>query len=104
MKSREQEKMMSIQPKVLLTPEDYLAGVKAPADRLIESLAEYLMITQDAYRVAQYIRQPDDRRLLTDICSLETSIELASIHCELAMSDIYDKVRARDGLFHKSPE
>ncbi|HKC65576.1 MAG TPA: Uma2 family endonuclease [Pyrinomonadaceae bacterium] len=60
--------------------------------RRISSLAEYLLISQDEYKVEQYVKQADGRWLLSDISSLEGVIELASIQCTLRLADIYAKV------------
>ena len=60
--------------------------------RTIESLSEYLLIAQDEYKVEQYIKQPDGRWLLSDIRSLEGTIELPSIQCILSLADVYARV------------
>ncbi len=57
--------------------------------RTIESLAEYLLISQDEYKVEQYVKRADGRWLLSDISSLEGIVELASIQCTLRLADIY---------------
>ena len=60
--------------------------------RTIESLTEYLLVAQDEHHIAQHIRQPDGRWLLADIRGLESRIELASVPCKLALSEVYDRV------------
>ncbi|MFN2598172.1 MAG: Uma2 family endonuclease, partial [Pyrinomonadaceae bacterium] len=60
--------------------------------RTIESLTEYLLVAQDEYHVAQHIKQPDARWLITDIRGLESRVELTSVPCTLALSEIYDRV------------
>jgi Uma2 family endonuclease len=60
--------------------------------RTIESLTEYLLVAQDEYRVEQYTKQADGRWLLADIRGLENRIELASVECTLALSEVYDRV------------
>ena len=72
--------------------ESYNRLAKAGYYRTIESLAEYLLVAQDEYRVEQYVKQPDGRWLLTDIRGLESTIELQSIGCALVLRDVYDKV------------
>lgn len=72
--------------------ESYDRGRKASFYRTVESIAEYLLVSQDEYRVEQYIKQPDNRWLLTDIRSLESKVELSSIKCALPMKEVYDKV------------
>lgn len=60
--------------------------------RTIESLTEYLLIAQDKHHVTQYVKQPDGRWLLADIRGLESRVELASVPCTLALSEVYDRV------------
>lgn len=72
--------------------ESYDRGKKSSYYRTIESLAEYLLITQDEYRVEQYVKQSGGRWLLSDIRSPEGVVELVSIPCLLALKDVYDRV------------
>ena len=72
--------------------ESYDRGRKAGFYRTVESIAEYLLVSQDEYRVEQYVKQPDGRWLLTDICSLEIAVELSSIRCTLPMKEVYGRV------------
>jgi Uma2 family endonuclease len=60
--------------------------------RTIESLAEYVLVAQDEYRVEQYTKQPGGLRLLTDHRSPEDSVESASIQCTLRLSEVYENV------------
>ena len=60
--------------------------------RSIPSFAEYLLVSQDEYRVEDNARQPDGRWLLTEIRGKDGRVELASVGCALALSDIYDRV------------
>jgi Uma2 family endonuclease len=72
--------------------ESYDRGKNFGYYRTLESLAEYLIIAQDDYIVEQYVRQPDDRWLLSYIQSLEGAVELVSIQCILPLKEVYDKV------------
>jgi Uma2 family endonuclease len=60
--------------------------------RMIESLAEYLLIAQDEFKIEQYIKQPDERWLLMDINAPGATVELNSIQCVLPLGDVYNKV------------
>jgi Uma2 family endonuclease len=60
--------------------------------RSISSFAEYLLVSQDEYRVEHYARQPDGRWLLTEYRSREDTLALDSIGCRLSLAEIYDKV------------
>lgn len=70
----------------------YDRTVKFGLYRTLESLAEYLLIAQDAFRVEHYVRQPDERWMLTDIRTQEGAVELNSIKCSLRLRDVYEKV------------
>ncbi|MGB9182213.1 MAG: Uma2 family endonuclease [Pyrinomonadaceae bacterium] len=72
--------------------EAYDRGKKFGLYRTIESLAEYLLVAQDEYRIEQYVKQPDGRWLLSDYRTLDDVVELTSIQCQLALQEVYDKV------------
>lgn len=72
--------------------ERYDRGKKFGFYRTIESPAEYLLIAQDEYKVEQFVRQPDGRWMLSDHRSPDDVVELASVQCALALSEVYDKV------------
>jgi Uma2 family endonuclease len=73
--------------------EVYDRFTKAGYYRKIASLAEYLLIAQDSYSIEQCTRQPDGRWLITDADSLEAVIKLSSIGCELALKEVYDRIK-----------
>jgi len=60
--------------------------------RSIPSFTEYLLVSQDEYRVEHYARQTDGRWLLTKYRSLEDVAQLDSLQCSLSLKEIYDKV------------
>jgi len=72
--------------------EGYDKGVKFDNYRSLDSLREYVLISQDAKRVIRYTRQSDGSWILMDFIGDKTGIELSSIECSLTMEDIYDKV------------
>lgn len=67
-------------------------GKKFDSYRTIPSLQEYVLIVQDEPRVYVYTRQPDNRWLLSEASHHDHSIELASIGCQLALTEVYRKV------------
>lgn len=70
----------------------YDRGKKFQSYQQIESLQEYLLVTQDEFVIEHYVRQPDDKWLYTKATGLEASVRLPSLSCEIALSDVYDKV------------
>ena len=74
---------------------DYDRGEKFEQYRPLESLREYILIAQNRCHVEQFVRQPDNRWLLSESNQLEHIIELSSIGCHLALTEAYDKVEWR---------
>ena len=68
--------------------EKYDRGKKFGLYRTIESLAEYVLVTQDECKVEQYVKQSDGRWLLSDHRSLDDVVELASVQCSLALREV----------------
>ena len=71
---------------------DYDRGEKFEHYRMLPSLSEYVLIAQDKYHVEHFVRQPDNRWLLSETNLLEDTIHLSSIACDLALAEVYDKV------------
>ena len=74
---------------------DYDRGEKFEQYRTLESLREYILIAQNRCHVEQFVRQPDNRWLLSESNQLEDIIELSSIGCHLALTEAYDTVEWR---------
>ena len=71
---------------------DYDQGEKFEHYRTLASLSEYVPIAQDKYHIEHFVRQPDNRWLLSETNLLEDTIHLPSIACDLALAEVYDKV------------
>jgi Uma2 family endonuclease len=72
--------------------EGYDRGDKFADYRLLESLQEYVLVSQDKRRVEHYVRQADGNWLYGAAQGLDASLHLPSIGCTLALADVYDKV------------
>ncbi|MGA9769443.1 MAG: Uma2 family endonuclease [Blastocatellia bacterium] len=72
--------------------EGYDRGDKFAHYRKIESLKEYVLISQDKNRIERYLRQPDNQWLMSEVSQLQETLNLPSINCTLLISDVYDKV------------
>lgn len=72
--------------------EGYDKGAKFDNYRSLESLREYVLVSQDAKKVIRYTKQADGSWILMDFIGDKTEIELVSVECKLTMDDIYDKV------------
>ncbi len=73
--------------------EAYDRGEKFEHYRKLTSLAEYILIAQDKYHIEHYVRQPNHQWLLSEADRLQETLQLPSIDCQLALVDIYDKVK-----------
>src|SRR5262249_47890138 len=72
--------------------EGYDRGFKSEQYRSIESLQEYGLISQVRPHIEVFRRQPHGKWLLSDFGGLEAVCRLESIGCEIALSEIYEKV------------
>ena len=71
---------------------DYDRGAKFEHYRKLGSLREYVLVAQDDCHVEHFVRQPDDRWLLSETNSQDSTLALAAISCRLEVRDIYEKV------------
>lgn len=78
--------------------EGYDKGVKFDNYRSLESLHEYVLVSQDAKKIVRYTKQENGSWVLMDFIGDKTEIELFSINCRLMMDDIYDKVDFEEEL------
>lgn len=72
--------------------EGYDKGAKFDNYRSLETLREYVLVSQNSKKVIRYTKQEDGSWNLMDFIGDKTEIQLSSIECSLAMEDIYDKV------------
>lgn len=73
--------------------EAYDRGEKSEHYRQIESLGEYLLISQGKMHLERYRRQPEGHWQMTEFRSGGDAVRLACIDCQLLLSEIYAKVR-----------
>jgi Uma2 family endonuclease len=66
-------------------------GDKFQAYQQMESLKEYLLISQDKNVIEQYVRQTREIWNYTATVGLESSLSLLSIECTLRLEAVYDK-------------
>ncbi len=71
---------------------DYDRGGKFTQYRHLPSLQEYVLISQDRPWVEHFVRQPQNQWVLTETESLDDTLVLPSIDCELPLAEIYLKV------------
>lgn len=66
-------------------------GKKFQSYQQIESLREYLLVSQDEYVVEHFLRQDDGHWLYTKAGGLDEAIALPAVECRLALRDVYSK-------------
>ena len=74
------------------TTEAYDRGKKLRWYQSLESLSEYLLVSQSSPLVEQYVRQQDDRWLFTIAEGLDAVLPLPSIQIDLALAEIYERI------------
>jgi Uma2 family endonuclease len=72
---------------------DYDRGSKFEHYRTLASLQEYLLVAQEKSHVVHYVRQSDLAWLLEETHDSAATIRLPSIGCDLALAEVYAKVR-----------
>lgn len=72
--------------------ESYDRGKKFQHYRSIETLQEYVLVSQNEARIEKYVRHGDGFWLLSEAVGIDSEIEFASIGCRVALSEVYDKI------------
>jgi Uma2 family endonuclease len=86
-----------LNPKIIIetlspSTEAYDRGDKFAHYRTLNSLSDYILVTQHCYRMEHFSRQPDGRWLLTEVNDPQETLTLDSIGCALALTEIYERV------------
>ena len=77
--------------------EAYDRGGKFREYRAIDSLQEYLLITQDNVLIERYTRPENSPFwLFSDAAGSDAILELSSIDCRLELAEVYDKVDLKE--------
>jgi len=86
-----------INPKLIIevlseSTEAYDRGEKFGRYQRIDSLSEYVLVSQRRPSIDRYLRKPDGSWNLFVAEGLDASVELESISCSLDLADVYDDV------------
>ncbi len=76
--------------------ESYDRGKKFQHYRSIESLQEYVLVSQDEARIEKYVKSGDGFWTLSEAVGLNSEIKFSSIECSIALVEVYDKVNFSD--------
>lgn len=71
-------------------------GDKFEQYRNIDSLADYILVSQDRCSIEQFTRQPDGLWHYRTYTQMSDTIRINSIDCELLLEDVYEKVAFED--------
>ena len=74
------------------TTEGYDRGEKFAHYQEVPSLAEYLLVSQEAMRIEHYVRQDDNQWLLSNHFGPDAVVKIASIDCDLPLAEVYERV------------
>lgn len=66
-------------------------GEKFQSYQQLDSLQEYLLVSQDKFFVEQYVRQSREKWIYIAMVGLESSLALPSVECTLSLKAVYDK-------------
>lgn len=72
--------------------EAYDRGKKFDHYRKIESLREYVLVSQDVPRIERFLRNENGTWTMSIAGALDESVELASVRVSLLLADVYVKV------------
>lgn len=75
--------------------EAYDRGAKFEYYQTIESFGEYLLISQEPFRVEQYVRKEKNVWTYFEFRNSEDIVQLSSIDCEVKLRDIYHKIEQK---------
>jgi Uma2 family endonuclease len=67
-------------------------GFKFMRYRKLDSFVEYLLVSQDNPPIEHYVRQSNNRWVMTEISSAEDIVKLSSIGCSLKIAEIYEGI------------
>lgn len=76
--------------------EAYDRGIKFENYRLLESLKEFVIVSQKHMKIEKFKRQPDGKWLLIEAGKPEQAMDLESINCSLKLKDVYKNIEFKD--------
>lgn len=76
--------------------ESYDRGKKFQHYRSIESLREYILVSQDEARIEKYVKSGDGFWVLSEAVGIDADIRFEAIDCPIPLREVYDKVDFSD--------
>jgi Uma2 family endonuclease len=86
-----------LNPQVLIevlsdSTEAYDRGKKFEHYRSIDTVTDYILVSQDRPKVESFTRRMGGTWLYSTVVGIDSFLEIPSIECRLPLGDIYDKV------------
>lgn len=78
-------------------------GLKFAQYRGIESLQEYVLVSQTEPRVERFRRQANNQWILNESIGTDAVLSLESVDCQIPLKEIYDKVDFTVELIEEIP-
>lgn len=76
--------------------QDYDKGTKFDYYRSIPELQEYILIDQYKYAVQQFVKNEENKWVLSDLIGKQKILSLASFNFEISFNDLYENVDLAD--------
>jgi Uma2 family endonuclease len=78
----------------ILSPstERYDRGMKFQHYRTINSLQEYILVSQDKLQIERFVRQENNEWVFSEAIGIEATLPISSIQGMLALRDVYEQV------------
>jgi len=96
-KFEDDESDILLNPKLVIeilseSTESYDRGKKFEHYRTLESLQEYVLVSQEKPKVEQFLKQQDGKWLYSEVNGIDSRAQFTSIECEIDLKEIYHKV------------
>ena len=83
--------------------EAYDRGDKFAHYRRLDSLQEYLLVSQETMRVERYVRQ-GEQWVLSELSAPDEVLEIGAIDCRVRLGDVYHRVRLPGRALPAAPD
>lgn len=75
----------------------YDRGEKFERYKAIETLTDYVLVSQDRPRLEHFSRQPGGTWSRAELEGADAALKLDSVNCRVALADIYDRIDFTEG-------
>lgn len=108
----DEEQDTLLNPKVIIevlspSTERYDRGMKFQHYSRLETISDYLLVSQNQRRIEHFVRQKTGQWLLDAITSPEQLVVIESVECSLNLDDVYEKVslpESHEGVTRDMPQ